>query len=177
MSEWVDEETVMRVTSDWSEDPESAADLLRSFLASNPRSTRIRLRLAHIYAHDYGEGPVAAEQIYREVLDEDPNNIFVLSNLALLEGPGVNVSSDESLSFLERAANLSNEAWAIENLANKLWDLGRLKEALSTFKWLERVAAQQGNRVDVQRARSRIWRIRLRGARFAPISYVIPEPR
>jgi hypothetical protein len=135
--ESVEENDVLRATADWPDNPEESIRLLESFLESHPQSVSIKLRLAVIYSGAYGDGVEGAGRLYREILSSEPNNVFALSGLGLLQGsPGSTLSGDESLGLLRRAAGISDETWVLENLANKAWDVGRFSEALVGFQKL-----------------------------------------
>lgn len=142
------EEEVLRATEESKmDDPDGAIELLRGFLSLHPKSVRVRLRLAFVYSCDYGEGHAGAERIYRDVLNDDPNNVAALSGLAMLPGyPEVSVTTDERLLMLTKVADLTGETWALSNLAFKAWDDGRKEEAVGAFLRLKAVANSRGEK-------------------------------
>lgn len=142
------EEELLRATAEsrWN-DPDGAMKLLVGFLSLHPKSVRVRLRLASIYSFEHGEGHVGAERIYRDVLNDDPNNVAALSGLAMLPGfPEVSVTTDERLLLLSKVADLTGETWALLNLASKAWDHGRKEEAVGAFLRLKTVADSRGEK-------------------------------
>jgi tetratricopeptide (TPR) repeat protein len=170
------EDDVLRAAGElrWQQ-PDRAIEVLREFLVVNPKSVRARLRLASIYADEYGEDVAGAERLYREVLADDPDNVPALSGLALLQGyPEVSISTDERLRLLSKAADISGDPWAILNLANKAWDLGRREEALEAFTRLLSVAESRGEKHLATMAEEAIHAIRRGEASTAP-QYSWPE--
>lgn len=136
---------ILITTRDWVDDPNVAIARLNSYLAKNPGSVLAKIRLAQIFSGGYGEGVHAAERVLREVLRSEPGNAIALTFLALLHGrPGSELSLSESLDLFRKAADISNEPWALENLGNKAWDSGMYDVAFDAFIKLREIAGKRG---------------------------------
>lgn len=155
--------------------PSEAIRLLKEFLDAHPGSRRAKLHLAFLHYCGYGDGPPAAASLYREILAEDPEDVACLTGLALMQdSPGFQLSAEERIELLSRAADISGDSEAIMNLAYKAWDLDHPSRALEAFKRLYSVARARRQKHLVRIAKESIADIR-KGKHSLKAMYSIPE--
>jgi len=158
------------------DDPERAAELLLKFLEANPGSSIAKLLLASILADGYAEGPPGAEKLYREVLNARPDSVAALCGLAMLHGhPGSRITSEESLSLLSRAAEISKDPEIELNYASKAWDLGLTDLALRIVLRIQANPRLRTQPILRKRVADIVRRIRSGEARPSDLAFSWPE--
>ena len=105
---------------------------LRAALERDPRLIMVRLYLADL--EDMRSNCAAAEQLYREVLEKQPNNPFALNNLAWLRSQFDN-KHDEGLELIDKAiASVGRRAELLDTRALILLKLNRTDEAVAELR-------------------------------------------
>jgi cellulose synthase operon protein C len=120
-----------------------ATAFTRKWLADQPRDTVLRSYLAEreLAAKNY---PASAE-LYRQVIDIDPNNVIALNNLAWISGQ---LSDPKALSYAERAVKLApNSAPVLDTMGVLLVERG---EAVRGVDFLARATRIAPNRHDIR---------------------------
>jgi hypothetical protein len=168
------EDEVIRLCDELSPSLE-AVRCLEEFLQASPGSIRVKFRLAYLYSCDWGGGPTDALRLYREVLVEDPENVACLTAIGLLpQLPDLHLSAEERIDLLSRAADISGESLALQNLAYEAWDLDRRDKAKEAFERLLAVARARGEKHLVRNAKKAL--ADLRKGRISNTSYYsIPD--
>jgi putative PEP-CTERM system TPR-repeat lipoprotein len=91
-------------------DDVAARTLITNWLAENPKDRGAKLALASQYQQS-GDDPNATRQ-YRAVLEEDPDNVVALNNLAVLLGES---DAERAIGYAERAVQLAPDSGAIKD--------------------------------------------------------------
>jgi lipopolysaccharide biosynthesis regulator YciM len=120
------------------EDVDAVIYVLERFLQVHPVSVRARLKLASLYASEYGDGVAGAERVLKDALAIKPDTVTAMVWLGLLQGhPHSSLTVEESLTLLERAVALSGDPHILRNYANKAWEAGQIERAVEAFERLK----------------------------------------
>jgi tetratricopeptide (TPR) repeat protein len=108
-------------------DRQESVDLLETWLEGNPEDSAIRLQLASRQL-ELGNND-RARQLYRSVLDSQPNSVVALNNLAWLSRID---DPEAALAYIQRADDLlPNSSQIMDTYAMVLMAAGDVEEALA----------------------------------------------
>jgi putative PEP-CTERM system TPR-repeat lipoprotein len=133
---------------------------LESYLGENYNDQNVRAVLASFYINEHPEKAIAA---YEKILEEYPNNVLVLNNVAWLHMQQGDLN--EALSFSERALKLAPEVInVIDTYAMILLEHDRKSEALSHLVKAYDLSEGKSNEVALNYAEVLIANSRLKKA-------------
>jgi Zn-dependent protease with chaperone function len=117
------------------QNPQVLESLIKRELQSHPDDTKLLLALAMIYQEGNRYGP--AKESYEKILQEEPNNIWALNNLAWLlttnKDPAL-YNPRKALTLAKQAASLKPEPMILDTLAEAFYANGRPDMALKIME-------------------------------------------
>lgn len=127
------------------QDPRVLETLLNRELQSHPKDTKVLLALAMIYQEGKRYGP--ARECYEKILQEEPDNVWALNNLAWLLATNKDpafFNPEKALTLAKRVASLKPDPMILDTLAEAFYANGRPDMSL---KIMEQILEQNpGNR-------------------------------
>jgi Zn-dependent protease with chaperone function len=127
------------------QNPQVLESLIKRELQSHPDDTKLLLALAMIYQEGNRYGP--AKESYEKILQEEPNNIWALNNLAWMMATNKDpafFNPQKALTLAKKAAAQKPDPMILDTLAEAFYASGRPDTAL---KIMEQILEQTpGNR-------------------------------
>ena len=110
--------------------PNLAMNLLKKAIKTNPIHAELHEALGDVYNLGTGDYELAIEE-YKKAIELNPEKAQLYYALAsLYQHPGVHISNEEVLAYLQKAINLNPCNWELRReLGTRLWESGNLEKA------------------------------------------------
>ncbi len=115
--------------------PDLAVSLLKNALERNPNCAELHEALGDVYDLGMGDYALSFEE-YKKAIELNPEKARVYYALAsLYQHPGVHMSNEEALAYLQKAVILDANNWEIRReLGTRWWECGNLEEARREYE-------------------------------------------
>lgn len=116
-------------------DPSIAINILKNALTIKPNCAELHEALGNVYELGIGNYVKAAKE-YKKTIQLNPKKSKTLYTLAALyQHPGVQMSNEEALAYLQKAITLEPCNWEIRReLGTRWWESGNREKAKSEYE-------------------------------------------